>query len=64
MEVILTVFAVLIGLLTDHAMRADRRLRSFQSEMEKHWANIAAQRAAYNALFEEVRELKRKTNNE
>ena len=30
-----------------------------KEEMEKHWAHIAAQRAAYNALYEEVRELKR-----
>ena len=64
MEIVLVILAAAVVFLLDHARRVGRCLLAFRSEMEKHSAHIAAQRAAYNALFEEVRELKRKMYNE
>ena len=64
MEIVLVVFAVVIVFLLDHARKVGRCLLAFKSEAEKLSAHIAAQRAAYNALYEEVRELRRKMNNE
>ena len=63
-EFFLALLILVVIFLADYSRRTRKAVEEIAEELEKHEIHIAAHRAAYNALFEEVRKLKKKMNNE
>lgn len=63
MEIYLLVLSVVVVYLAAHTRRTRKTVEALTEELEKQQIHLSAHRAAYNALFEEVRQLRRETKN-
>ncbi len=64
MEIYLLVLSVVVVYLAAHTRRTRKTVEALAEELENQQIHLSAHRAAYNALFEEVRQLRREMNHE
>ena len=60
-EFFLAVLTIVVILLAERIRRTRKTVEEIAEELEKQEIHLSAHRAAYNALFEEVRKLRRET---
>lgn len=63
MEFCLGALILVVIYLADRIRRTRKAVEEIAGELEKQQIHITAHRAAYNALFDEVRKLRRETKN-